>query len=341
MKNLLHLILFLILLTTGCEKSGHSNSLLDKIAQILPTNLDSASILLNSIETPDGLNDEEFSKWCMLSGKVTDETIEGLLPVYQWKRAQKWFLKQGTPKEQAQIALYLGRAYVEDGEYDKAMETYTHALFYAKEHKEYNVAGYICTYMADLYSFQDMSDKSLEKQKEASLLFKKAKNIKSYAYALKNLAVEWAYIDSFGYAIQSVNKAESIAITLHNNNLNKAVANAQGNIYMMKEQYDQAIPYFIKATQIKGNEAIKDSMALIILYIKTNKLVKARNLLDNIAYRHEVAYGINKIKYMLYKAEDNYKEALHYKEICDDILDSITIVQNETKVLNIEKNIMI
>ena len=56
----------------------------------------------------------------MLCGKVTDEAATGLLPIYQWQRAQQWFTEHGTAEEQAQIDLYLGRAYVEDGEYDKS-----------------------------------------------------------------------------------------------------------------------------------------------------------------------------------------------------------------------------
>ena len=47
--------------------------------------------------------------------------------------AQQWFTEHGTAEEQAQIDLYLGRAYVEDGEYDKAMQIYADALQLAKE----------------------------------------------------------------------------------------------------------------------------------------------------------------------------------------------------------------
>ena len=43
--------------------------------------------------------------------------------------------EHGTAEEQAQIDLYLGRAYVEDGEYDKAMQIYADALQLAKEHQ--------------------------------------------------------------------------------------------------------------------------------------------------------------------------------------------------------------
>lgn len=99
---------------------------------LLPVYADSASVLLDSVKTPDELDDEDFARWCMLRGKVTDETTTGLPPIYQWKRAQGWFTKHGTPEEQAQTALYLGRAYAEDGEYDKAMKTYTDTLNWPK-----------------------------------------------------------------------------------------------------------------------------------------------------------------------------------------------------------------
>ena len=63
-------------------------------------------------QAPDELTDKDFAHWCMLCGKVTDEAATGLLPIYQWQRAQQWFTEHGTAEEQAQIDLYLGRAYV-------------------------------------------------------------------------------------------------------------------------------------------------------------------------------------------------------------------------------------
>ena len=41
---------------------------------------------------------------------------------------------------------------------------------------------------------------------------------------------------------------------------------------------------------------------------------------------NDIAYSFNQAYYLLYKAEGKYKEALHYKEICSDMLDSLTLV---------------
>lgn len=337
MKALLYAILLFLLIIPGCKKENHILPLLQTAEQFLPTYADSASILLDSISDPDGLDDEDFARWCMVSGKVTDETATGLLPLYQWKRAQEWFMQRGTAEERAQVALYLGRAYVEDGEYDKAMQVYADALELAKEHQAYNVAGYICTYMADLYGFRNITSECLKKRKEAGEFFKEAGNYKSYAYALKELACEWTLIDSFSYAMPLLHKADSISQLMHNKDLTAAIANAQGISYEMQQKYDSAEIYYLKAIATGSAESYKDSVALSQAYIKDNQLAKAYEIIEAVTKDNKLSYNINEVYYQFYKAEGKYKEALYYKEICSDILDSLTMLQSETKVLEIEK----
>lgn len=337
MKALLYAMLLFLLIIPGCKKENHILPLLQTAEQFLPTYADSASILLDSISDPDGLDDEDFARWCMVSGKVTDETAAGLLPLYQWKRAQEWFMQHGTAEERAQVALYLGRAYVEDGEYDKAMQVYADALELAKGHQVYNVAGYICTYMADLYGFRNITSECLKKRKEAGEFFKEAGNYKSYAYALKELACEWTLIDSFSYAMPLLHKADSISQLIPNKDLAAAIANAYGLVYEAQGKYKDAEKYHLKAIETGSEESYKDSVALLYIYIKDNQLAKAYKIIEAVTRNEQLSYNINEAYYLFYKTEKKYKEALHYKEICSDILDSVTVAQNETKVLEIEK----
>lgn len=339
MKALLLTGLLFILILPGCRKEKSILPLLQSVEELIPMYADSASVLLNNINAPDELTDKDFAHWCMLCGKVTDEAATGLLPIYQWQRAQQWFTEHGTAEEQAQIDLYLGRAYVEDGEYDNAMQIYADALQLAKEHQAYNVAGYICAYMADLYGFRDITSERLEKRKEASNFFKKARNYKSYAYALKDLACECTLTDSFNCTIPLLQKADSISQLLHNKDLTADVANAFGVIYEAQEKYKNAERYFLKAIETGSKESYKDSISLLHIYIKDNQLAKAHEWIETITKHNDIAYYFNQAYYLLYKAEGKYKEALHYKEICSDMLDSLTLVQNETKVLEIEKSI--
>lgn len=337
MKALLYILLLFILTISGCKKENHIAPLLQSAEWLLPTYADSASMLLDSISTPDELDDETFARWCMLRGKITDETATGLLPIYQWQRAQKWFTEHGMEEEQARTALYLGRAYVEDGEYDKAMQVYADALQLAEEHQAYNVAGYICAYMADLYDFRNITSECLKKREEACEFFKKAENYKSYAYALKSLACQWAILDSFACTIPLLQKADSISLLLHNKDLTADVTNAFGFVYEAQGKYNEAEKYYLKAIETGSEESYKDSIALLYIYIKENQLAKASKIIGAVTKYEQLSYNINEAYYLLYKTEEKYKEALHYKEICSDILDSLTIAQNETKVLEIEK----
>lgn len=337
MKALLLTGLLFILILSGCRKESATLPLLQSVEELIPMYADSASTLLDSIKAPDELGNKDFAHWCMLRGKATDETATGLLPIYQWQRAQKWFMKHGTAEEQAQITLYLGRAYVEDGEYDKAMKIYAEALQLAKEHQAYNVAGYICAYMADLYGFRDIISERLEKREEACEFFKKAENYKSYAYALKDLACECTLTDSFNCTIPLLQKADSISQLIPNKDLIAAVANAFGLVYKMQGKYKDAEKHHLKAIETGSEESYKDSVALLHIYIKDNQLAKAHEIIESTTKKKDICYNINEAYYLLCKAEGKYKEALHYKEICSDILDSLTLAQNETKVLEIEK----
>ena len=337
MKALLLTGLLFILILSGCRKESATLPLLQSVEELIPMYADSASTLLDSIKAPDELGNKDFAHWCMLRGKATDETATGLLPIYQWQRAQKWFMKHGTAEEQAQIALYLGRAYVEDGEYDKAMKIYAEALQLAKEHQAYNVAGDICAYMADLYGFRDIISERLEKREEACEFFKKAENYKSYAYALKDLACECTLTDSFNCTIPLLQKADSISQLIPNKDLIAAVANAFGLVYKMQGKYKDAEKHHLKAIETGSEESYKDSVALLHIYIKDNQLAKAHEIIESTTKKKDICYNINEAYYLLCKAEGKYKEALHYKEICSDILDSLTLAQNETKVLEIEK----
>lgn len=87
----------------------------------------------------------------MLSGKITDEIFTTILPTYQLERAYDWYSSHGSPDEQVQILIYLGRSYFADGDYDKAMSIYTNALDIAEKNKLNNLIGYTYDYIGDLY----------------------------------------------------------------------------------------------------------------------------------------------------------------------------------------------
>ena len=119
---------------SGCNKQQSvSDRLLNEVEKAIAINPDSASNLLKGISSPEKLDNKTFARWCMLSGKITDEIFNSILPTYQLERAYEWYSSHGSPDEQVQILIYLGRSYFADGDYDKAMSIYTNALDIAEK----------------------------------------------------------------------------------------------------------------------------------------------------------------------------------------------------------------
>lgn len=341
MKIQIYLIVIpFLLVAAGCGKTKDNphHYILDKAERLLVHHADSAEILLESLPDPDNLPDRDFARWCMLSGKATNHTHADARTTRQWERATEWLDKNGSTAEGIQAHLFLGRAYAGDGDFDKAMKTYAEALDHAKTCQEYNLAGYICTYMADIYRETFLMQKVKDKYAEAASLFSKAGNHKSQAYALKNLALEYVITDSIKAAHRFMGQADSIARKLDIQRLNYAIANAYTGIYEHEKQYDKAEEYCKKAMALDTRGGRQDSFGLAFIYLAQRKTAEAKKLTDRLAEKENPKdYSINDLYYGIFKSEGDYKTALRFKETAMETLDSIYHRQMEMRVLETEK----
>ena len=336
MRKSIAIIITSILVLSGCNKQQSvSDRLLNEVEKAIAINPDSASNLLKSISSPEKLDDKAFARWCMLSGKITDEIFNSILPTYQLERAYDWYSSHGSPDEQVQILIYLGRSYFADGDYDKAMSIYTNALDIAGKNKLNNLIGYTYDYIGDLYREKFMFTEAIKKYETAAECFKKENNTDSYACALKNIGREYACIDSLSCAIEILTIADSVAANTKDIEVT-ASNNALGNIYVMREEYDKAEKYFLKALST-GKEKMPDYVALIDLYTTTDSIDKAKELLSKIPQDDpQYTCSINYLYYQIHNAERDYKEALAYLEEYVDMVDSIVYADSQSKILNIE-----
>lgn len=336
MRKSIAIIITSILVLSGCNKQQSvSDRLLNEVEKAIAINPDSASNLLKSISSPEKLDDKTFARWCMLSGKITDEIFNSILPTYQLERAYDWYSSHGSPDEQVQILIYLGRSYFADGDYDKAMSIYTNALDIAEKNKLNNLTGYTYSYIGDLYGEKFMRTEAIKRYKAAAECFKKENNTDSYACALRDVGREYACIDSLSRALKILTIADSVARNTKNIEVTASIDNALGNIYAMQNKYDKAEEYFLKA--LVGRETMPDYMALIDLYIASGAINKAQELLSKILQDNpKYTYSIKYLYYQIYNEEKNYKEALTNLKEYVEITDSIIYADNQSKILNIE-----
>lgn len=343
-KLMRHLLILISLLSTfsfiGCKDESDATYLIDRAESLLKSDPDSSLILLDSIAVPDNLSDKLLARWCMLSGKVADTLYTDLPYVQQLRRAQAYYEDHGTKQEQAKIGLYLGRSYVEDKENEKAMKVYLQALDIALRSEDYNQAGYICSYMGDLYDFKGDYLLGKDKYKEAESYFRKAGNMRSSAFALQDIGRMYAFSDSLDIALTFLLKANTIIVEVGDSSDIGTIYNGIGNIYNMLDNKELAKLYLWKDINMSDFDDAPSYRTLAGIYIEEGDFKNARICLEkasvpsfNDMTRFSVLYGYS----LLEKAEGNWEKAWFYLDEYNSASDSILTIRNRENIIKIEK----
>lgn len=340
MKYILPFIILSALLLASCRNESTARQLIEQAEQVATNNPDSAYLLLDSVSLPDDLSDKWLARWCMLSGQTADKLLKDMPYVSQLLRARKWYQQYGTPEQQAWIGLYLGRSYVKDRLYMQATDAYSEALNIARKGKAFNAAGYICSYMADLYEYNGMEAEERRKYEEAADYFKEAGNTRSYAFALRDIAKTWVFDDSCSLALQYMLEADSIVTSLHDSIGMGTIANGLGNIYSAMGEIDKAKVCLLRSLSLDSIDLAPNYSALSSLYLNNGEFDSARyylKLADIETFNQYTPVAILYTQYEIEKASNNCEMALSLLEKYDVAKDSLYDNQREVDILDAEK----
>lgn len=339
-KLLLYILLPFALSFIGCKDDRNAASLIERAELLLSSNPDSSRILLDSIVVPDNLRDKNLAHWCMLYSKVADTLHIDLPYALQLQRALKYYKAHGTLSEQAQIALYLGREQVAEKEFENAMATYLSALDMALEGRDSNLAGYISSYTADLYDLKESYMLAKNKYEEGAHYFKDAGNLRSYAFALRDMGCMYAFADSLELALTCIHKADTIAMVLGDSIAIGSVNNGLGNVYGMMGQLELAEEYMLKAMRFDTSDLAPDYLALSGFYMEEGNNEKAREYLhkaDIPTLNESTPVDILYRYYLVEKDSKCPEKALEYLEQYNQKKDSIENLLEKENIFRIEK----
>lgn len=340
MKHMLLLILLPVCLFFSCGGDRTASEIMDRAEILLEVNPDSASTLLNKVEIPDKLNDRQFARWSMLYCQAADKLFEDMLYTEQLERALHWYKKHGTAEQQAWMGLYLGRSYVKDKLFIPATKVYSDALSLAKEKHLYDVAGYICSYMADLYTYTGQRSEERRKFEEAAGFFKQTGNERSYAFALRDVAKTWAFDDSLSLALGYMLRADSIITSLRDTAEIGEIANGLGNIYDLMGDMEKSKSYFIRSLN-------SDTIYQAPTYLALSGLYYNEDILDSARYYLAKATGLTAnpytsvdrfyLGYLIEKDAGDTEKALSYLEQYQEKKDSLYDKQKQVDIIDAEK----
>ena len=341
MKHTVLFILLSLLPLLSCQEERMAYEQLNEVEKIFLTNPDSAYTRLNEIESPDRWNDQLFARYSMLYCQVADKLFKKILYTEQLARALHWYQKNGTVEQQAWMGLYLGRSYAEDKLFVPAINTYSEALDLAKKERLYNVAGYICSYMKDLYLYTKQRTEERRKSEEAAEYFNKAGNINSYALALRDVAKTLAFQDSLSLALNTMLKADSIMMSTKDSVGIASVKNGLGNIYEMMDDFEKAKHCCLVSLNYDDTiDVYPTYLALSNLFYQMDQLDSARYYLEKVNTPLANPYTSTDRFYVGYLIEEeagNTALALKYLEEYQEAKDSLYDVQKQVDIVDAEK----
>ena len=348
LRALIPLLLLLLSLVACHPDDPVATRRFEQAARLLPVEPEESLLLLDSIEYPENLNARQNARWCMLKGQVAD-TIHSPMPYSsQLERAVRYFKREGSPLEQAQALFYLGRAYADEKIYNGAQEMYQEALALALSEKNWNLAGYIVSYMGDVYEFKATYDLAEEKYLEATEYFRKAGNRRSQAFAFSNAGRQAAFEDSLDMALDYmkkadslIQKADSLIQGVGDSSDIASVLNGLGNVYRMRGEYEKAKAYLNKSIVWETNDDdVPTYSALASLYIELGELDSARyycRLAEAPTMNPYTHIRLYYKYYLIAKQEENTNLALSYLERYFEKSDSITLARNDADIISVEK----
>lgn len=310
-----------------------------QIETMMKEHPDSARAMLENMGDQHLMNEKSYAHWCMLLGRVRDEQqkerrASNPLSTRQWLKAQAYYDRKGTPRERAEIRLYTGRAQKDDGDYDAAVNTYKDGLSFVAETDDYSLAGYLSSYLADLYLEKGLYDRAFEKYNEAAGFHARSGNIRSQALALRDAVYCYLEEGRTTEALSVLQKADSIAGLAGDSIVIRAISADFGVVYREMGRLDEAETHLI--THINPKDPWPTYLALADVYIKKKEYAKAREYAEK-AVSESTKRDVLLLHYQIEKAEGNLSKAIDSLEQYVDYLNSSYAEQNRIHVYEVEQ----
>ena len=327
-----------MLFFNSCD-SHRANREMKQIETMMKEHPDSARAMLENMGAHHLMNEKSYAHWCMLLGRVRDEQQKAKrannpISTRQWLKAQAYYDRKGTPRERAEIRLYTGRSQKDDGDYDAAVNTYKDGLLFVAKTDDYSLAGYLSSYLADLYLEKGLYDRAFEKYNEAAGFHARSGNIRSQALALRDAVYCYLEEGRTTEALSVLKKADSIAGLAGDSIVIRAISADFGVVYREMGRLDEAETSL--STHLDDNDPWPTYFALADVCIRKKEYTKAREYVEK-AISENTKGEVFRLHFLIEKADGNYRKAIDYLEQYIDYLDSTYAEQNRSHVYEVEQ----
>lgn len=199
----------LIVLLCSCQSHYTKNKTILKAEALLNTKPESSFLLLTSIREPQKLSEADYAAWCLHYTYAQYKLKKYIKSDSLIRIAVSYFEEDNYPK-------YSGTSYFLLGYFNKSHNKNKEALVYLKEAEkilkgttEINLNGLVAYYIGSICSRDELYNHSLKYFKKSAYYFQRSKDLKSLAYAYREISNMY---DQLNYRVDSTMYYSKLAL---------------------------------------------------------------------------------------------------------------------------------
>lgn len=333
----IYILLMSVLISAfyACDHRGKPYpATLSRIESLADTNPEEARPLLDRLrDSLSSFDEEQRMYYDLLDLKVNDKmyvrhTSDSLI-----KRITAFYETYGDRDKLLESYYYMGRVYRDLNDAPEALKYFQKALDVAGDTRKYRLLSNVYSQMGMLYDYQNVYEEAIRMYEKAAEYKLLKGDSTSFSLVLRDIVYDM--VDKNDSALLYFQKAAIIANETGNRHRYSGILTELGDLYRELVMYDKALECL--------SESLKDSVdrnmyptysVLGNTYLELNKLDSAdyylRKCLDspNLHVRDAIYEYLS----LLYERRLNYREAIRYVRLGQQVQDSIRKITDSEEI---------
>lgn len=321
----------------ACDHRGKSYpATLSRIESLADTNPEEARPLLDRLRDSLSLFDEEQRMYYdLLDLKVNDKmyvrhTSDSLI-----KRITAFYEVYGDRDKLLESYYYMGRVYRDLNDAPEALKYFQKALDVAGDTRKYRLLSNVYSQMGMLYDYQNVYEEAIRMHEKAAEYELLEGDSTSLSLVLRDIARVYDMVDKNDSALLYFQKAAIIANETGNRHRYSGILTEQGDLFRELGMYDKALECLFESLKDSvGRNMYPTYSTLGHIYLEVGRLDSAdyylRRCLDSPdLYVRDAIYEYLSF---LYERRLNYREAIRYVRLGQQVQDSIRKITDSEEI---------
>jgi tetratricopeptide repeat protein len=321
----------------ACDHRGKPYpATLSRIESLADTNPEEARPLLDRLRDSLSLFDEEQHMYYdLLDLKVNDKmyvrhTSDSLI-----KRITAFYEVYGDRDKLLESYYYMGRVYRDLNDAPEALKYFQKALDVAGDTRKYRLLSNVYSQMGMLYDYQNVYEEAIRMYEKAAEYKLLKGDSTSLSLVLRDIARVYDMVDKNDSALLYFQKAAIIANETGNRHRYSGILTEQGDLYRELGMYDKALECLFESLKDSvGRNMYPTYSTLGHIYLEVGRLDSAdyylRRCLDSPDLY--VKDAIYEYLSLLYERRLNYREAIRYVRLGQQVQDSIRKITDSEEI---------